>query len=386
MGITVIASVNVIARQHNSSGNLMRLLRLKPRNDGSNCFTYINYEDQMKVLNVMLSRKLGGIEQSFLEYGAALKSQNINVTNVTSIFAKINPRCHSVVRIPNFGPWDIISILYLMILIIIIRPDAIIAHGNRAISFSRKATKITKNHPIIGVAHNYKITDLLKCNYIIALTEHMREFLIKKNFEESCIQVIPNMIHVRKELVVRKYHSPIVIGAIARFVKKKGIDILLHSLAKLRDQHYSFKAIIGGDGEEASKLQKLVKDLKLEEYVSFVGWVKNQEKFFNEIDIFCVPSLHEPFGIIVLEAMAHTIPIVATNVEGPSEILRNRQDGLLCTAGSSDDLTIKLAYLLLNPMEAKRYAENSHSRVKDKYSVPIIAPKLVDFIKAIIAV
>ncbi|WPY00493.1 Glycosyltransferase family 4 protein [Candidatus Trichorickettsia mobilis] len=334
----------------------------------------------MKVLNIMLSRKLGGIEQSFLDYSFALKSQNINVINVTSVFAKVNSSSATSIKLPNLGPWDFFSMLYLIILVVFIKPDLIIVHGNRAVNFARKAGK---RCPIVGIAHNYKVADLLKCNYIIALTEHMREYLIKQHFEESCIQVIPNMINIRKDPVVRKFHSPVVIGTMTRFVKKKGVDILLKSLAKLRDQHYNFKAIIGGGGEEESNLLKLVQELKLEQYVSFVGWINNKEKFFNEVDIFCVPSLHEPFGIIILEAMVNSMPIVSTNTEGPSEIIRNRHDGLLCTAGSVDDLTLKLAYLLINSMDAKKYAENAYVRVNDKYTTSVVAPQLANFVKTI---
>lgn len=334
----------------------------------------------MKVLNIMLSRKLGGIEQSFADYSLALKSQKINVTNITSVFAKINPRCFPRIALLNLGAWDFLSILFLAILIIFIKPSVIIAHGNRAMNFARKATR---RGLIVGVAHNYNIANLPKCDYIIALTEHMRQYLLEHDFEESRIVVIPNMINIRKDLATRRYHAPVVVGTIARFVKKKGVDVLLRSLARLRDQHYHFKAIIGGDGEEAGALHKLSKELNLEQHVSFVRWVNNHDKFFNDIDIFCVPSLHEPFGIAVLEAMANTIPIVSTDTEGPSEILRNRYDGLLCSAGSVDDLATKLAYLLMNSNDARKYAESAYRRVTDRYSASVIAPKLSEFIETI---
>jgi glycosyltransferase involved in cell wall biosynthesis len=213
----------------------------------------------------------------------------------------------------------------------------------------------------------------------------MREYLIDKKFDESCITVIPNMVNLRKERTTRHYHNPIVIGAMSRFVKKKGIDILLQSVAQLTAQHYDVRVIIAGNGEEKDNLIRLVKDLQLEQCVSFVGWVEDKEKFFNEIDIFCLPSLHEPFGIILLEAMANAIPIIATSVEGPSEIMRSRQDGLLCIPGSFSELATKIAYMLINPLDAKKYAESAYYRVKAKYTISVVAPQLSNFIKSIIA-
>lgn len=334
----------------------------------------------MKVLNIMLSRDLGGIQQSFVDYSLALRSQKIDVVNVTSLFAQINTICNDSIKLPNLGPWDFLSIIYLAIRIFFIKPDVIIVHGARAITFTIMAcSKI----PIVGVAHNYNVKNLLKCKYIIALTNHMAEYLLEQRFDQKCVQVIPNMVYINKDYVSKNYHHPITIGVAARFVKKKGLDIFLQSLVKLKEQHYDFRVLIGGSGDESKRLVRMSKDLNLDNNVSFIGWIKNQDKFFNDIDIFCLPSLHEPFGIILLKAMAHSVPIVATNTEGPSEILRNKYDGLLCKADSVEDMAAKLAYMLINQTEAKKYTANAYNRANDKYSNVAIAPKLAYFIESI---
>jgi len=337
----------------------------------------------MKILNIMLSRDLGGIQQAFIDHNHAWKLQNVEVINVTSLFAKI----HSVLiqqkiwnfKLPNLGAWDIFSILYLKLLIKFLKPNAIIAHGNRAIKFSRN-----NNIVLIGVAHNYNTKWLKKCDYIIALTDHMKNYLIAQKFDKSKIIIIPNMIRIKKEISNKKYKDPVVIGTIARFVPKKGIDIFLHSLSKLKKQKYHFKAIIGGDGAEKNNLINLSKNLGLDNDVSFIGWVKDKDKFFEEIDIFCIPSLREPFGIVALEAMEACVPIVASRSEGLSEIIRDTQDGLLCDVGSSDHLAKNIGYLIKNQDIAHNLTISSYSRLKDKYDIKTLSLFLKNFITKIL--
>lgn len=349
----------------------------------------------MKVLNIMLSRDLGGIQQAFINYKKALELENITVINVTSYYAKINSylvpdKTNHIIKVPNLGPWDILSSFYIKLLILFTKPDYIIVHGNRAIKFaSRSFTTrifnfITKRRPIvIGVAHNYGLKIIKGCDYIISITQHSKEFLIKQGFDNKRIQVIPNMIHVTKYFTFRNYQQPIVIATMARFVSKKGMDIFLAALAELKSSGYLFKAIIGGDGPQKQQLLEAAKRLQIDDQVSFIGWVENIDKFFLGVDIFCLPSLHEPFGIVILEAMHSSTPIVATRTEGPTEILRDEQDGLLCEVGSSQDLTKKLARLINNPDQAFKLAENSYYRLKANYDITMVAKKLHSFLKSI---
>jgi glycosyltransferase involved in cell wall biosynthesis len=331
----------------------------------------------MKVLNIMLSRDLGGIQQSFLDYADALTLEGFGVINITSFFAKVNKSVQKTIKLPNLGPWDIISALYLKLIIYVAKPDIVIAHGNRAIIFSRGVRNL------IGVAHNYNIKWLKKCNYVIALTEHMKNHLVKEKFAANKIEVIPNMIHLTHAFAPKFHTKTPIIGAIGRFVPKKGIDIFLHSLAKLKERKYVFTAIIGGDGVEKNNLIELSKKLYLEKEVRFCGWVNDKDEFFNNISIFCLPSLHEPFGIIALEAMAHRVPIVATKTEGPLEILVDKESGLLCDIGSSEDLAKKLAYLLDNLDKVDEYVKSSYLRLQENYDIRVVAKKLSLFIQSV---
>ncbi|WP_341791160.1 glycosyltransferase family 4 protein [Rickettsia endosymbiont of Gonocerus acuteangulatus] len=330
----------------------------------------------MKILNIMLSRDLGGIQQAFLDYNTALEMQNIEVINVTSYKAKINSFISSNFKIPNLLSFDLISVLVLKYKIYKTKPDIIIAHGNRAINFSKLAK--TPKTKLIGIAHNYSIKALRGCDFVIALTHHMKEHLLKNNFSESKIFILPNMINITKEFTPNKsYKKPVVIGVLARFVAKKGVDVFINAIKILQDKNYEVQAVIGGNGEEQDNLTALVNKLNLQDKILFTGWVNDKDKFFEQIDIFCLPSLHEPFGIIVLEAMENSLPIVSTDTEGPSEILKHMQDRLICKARSPEDLAKSIAYLIDNPQKAEQFSQKAYLKLTQTYNIKVISEKLV---------
>ncbi|AFE52850.1 CAPM protein (capM2) [Rickettsia prowazekii str. GvV257] len=335
----------------------------------------------MKILNIMLSRDLGGIQQAFLDYNAALEIQKIEVINVTSYRAKINSLLHKrSFKLINLLPIDPLSVLILKYIIYKTKPDIIIAHGNRSINFSKLAKP--HNTKLIGIAHNYSLKGLRKCDFAIALTYHMKEFLLKNNFAESKIFILPNMINITKNFVQNKiYKKVIVIGVLARFVAKKGIDVFIKAIKLLKDKQYNIQVVIGGNGNEKDNLIALVHKLNLQDQISFTGWVNDKDTFFKQIDIFCLPSLHEPFGIIILEAMQASVPIVSTDTEGPKEILKHLKDGLICKVGSIEDLAEKIIYLIDNPLQAAKFSKNAYLKLKQNYDIKVVSKKLQYILK-----
>lgn len=341
----------------------------------------------MKILNIMLSRDLGGIQQSFLDYSDALHNEGNEVINVISFGAKI-PSNNSFYKIINLGAWDPISAFQLRRIIYKEIPDLIIAHGNRAINFASKANNNTYAN-LIGVAHNYKVKWLKNCDYIFAITKDLAVYLSSQGIAPDRIKKVPNMIRLDKHNVIpararihNKTHP--IIGTMGRFVRKKGFDIFLNSLSLLKARGIKFKAIIGGSGEEEKRLKQLSKKLGLNKYVTFIGWVKNKQKFFDSIDVFCLPSTHEPFGIILLEAMKYGPPIVSTASEGPREIIDDGNTGMLCTIASANDMADKLALMLSDPTEAKKLAKNAYLSLVQNYDIKVVGKTLHNHLEQIL--
>ena len=92
--------------------------------------------------------------------------------------------------------------------------------------------------------------------------------------------------------------SRLVLGAMGRFVPEKGFDLLLKSLKMLKDKKYKFKLLLAGDGAERGMIEKMISELGLKKEVELVGWVDNLASFYKQINVFCLSSRKESFGLL----------------------------------------------------------------------------------------
>ena len=328
----------------------------------------------MLIFNIMVSRDLGGIQQAYLDYNEALENAGHIVINISSAYAQINDQLTDSIKLPTLTSWCIISKIYLRILIAIYRPDVIIGHGGRAINFA--AALKPRSVILVGIGHNYSYKRLRKCDYVIVITDHLKEYMINNGYESNRIFQISNMLRINLKYEESEFHKPIVIGSYGRFVKQKGYEYLLDAIAILKNRGHNIKLILGGEGEEETQLMNKAKKLGIKDITVFAGWIKDKEKFFAEIDIFCLSSIHEPFCIVLLEAMEYSKPIVSTNCEGPREILHHGVDALLAAVNSAEDLAEKLTYFVDNPEKAKNCAKEAYTKLCLKYDIKIVSKQL----------
>lgn len=332
----------------------------------------------------MLSRDLGGIQQAFLDYNKFIELSGNVAISVTATGAKINSNISSNYKLSNYLSFDPFSILALRRIIKLEKPEIIIAHGKRAINFALFARMFLKQKVIIiGVAHNYWYKPLLKCDYIFSITQHLKDFLANKGAADEKIFVMPNVIDVNSyKFSSKKPSKTIRIGVLSRLIHKKGVDVFVKALSLLKHDKIEFKATIGGDGEDLESLKKLAKDLDVE--IDFAGWVQDKDKFFKNIDILCLPSRHEPFGIILLEAALSKTPIITTRSEGPVEIFTDKKEACFVDIESPEQIAEKIIYLLENKELSKKLSESAFLRVVENYDINSSAKRLKKIIKHVI--
>lgn len=331
----------------------------------------------------MLSRDLGGIQQVFLDYDKMLKIYDIEVVNITSRNALINQKIKSDYLLPNFANWDWFSILYLKKIIRDTKPNVIIAHGGRATRFCFYAKY--PSIPMVGLLHSGKLKWVDKSDYIIALTQNMYNKASSAGIPIEKLLILPNAIDTNSVIYNRTRESKknriiTVLGAMARMVPKKAIDVFIKSLALLKTKGFEFDAIIGGTGSELSNLQNLVRKYHLEENIEFIGWVEDQKSFFDRIDIFCHPSVIEPFGVAILESMLFSTPVIAAAADGPKEIITNMSDGILTECGSATDMAKAIELLLKDKKLRNDIANKAFLTVREAYDINVVGKKLVSFL------
>ena len=334
----------------------------------------------------MFGRKKGGIEQAFVDYSKSLSDLGCEVIALAYQDAPIIeflPKEVEVKSITNFGQWDPVATWKLKKLIKEIKPDVIITHGNRATTLLNRSVA---GIPVISVCHNYNAKQIIDRNTLITVTEDLKKTMIKKGIPEEDIYTVPNMVYVPSSIAAKQFEPKEipVIGTMGRFVAKKGFNVFLKSLSILKNRGIQFKAVIGGEGPDLEKLQTMTSNFGLSDVVNFPGWIEDKTAFFDSLDIFCLPSLHEPFGIVLLESFIHSVPTVTTDTEGPIEIVKPHIDALVVEAGEANNMADAFEKLIRNPKFAERIAKEGFKTVCSTYDSKMVGRKLYSVLEKVI--
>lgn len=332
----------------------------------------------MRIVNVMFAKTGGGIEQAFVDYSDGLRNRGHEVHSLTApdawAIGQLQSRGLEVQTLWNLNEYDLLASYRIKKYIDKIKPDIVIAHANRAVGLTLRAIK--GKYPLVGVVQNYSTRRYGAVDAVFTTTNDLIATLISEGIASDKIHHIPNMVQCR-ELPHRPVRrNPPVIGTLGRFVAKKGFDVYIEALAQLKHNGVPFTAILGGNGEEEQSLRALAKERGLEKYLQFVGWVGDRRAFYQSLDIFCLPSLHEPFGIVLLEAFAHGVPVVSGNSEGPREIITPNYDAILVEKGNASVLAEALEKLVNDAPFAENLAANGFAKVKTRYSLEVVAEKI----------
>jgi glycosyltransferase involved in cell wall biosynthesis len=181
----------------------------------------------------------------------------------------------------------------------------------------------------------------------------IEKFEKAKNQEQSAF--------IRKDLGISD--DDIVIGMFANFRKQKNHEMLIKAADILKKEGVSnFKVVLAGTGPELDNIKKLTGDLRLESCVLFLGARHDIPELMNMIDIYCLPSHFEGLPFSVLEAMAAGKPIVATDVEGNNELIKNNKTGLLINDNDSAALSIALKTLIQDTKRGVIYGFNAREK------------------------
>lgn len=190
-------------------------------------------------------------------------------------------------------------------------------------------------------------------------------FAVKKYFQEiGCknIEVIPNGIDLQRFRNLDHSKNGFVVMTVARLEKVKGIEYLIRAIK-------NFQLLIIGEGSERKNLETLVKELNLQDKVKFLGEIPNQEvpQYLAKASCFVLPSLKEGFGIVILEAMAAGVPVIATNVGGIPDIVEHEHTGILVEKGNAEQIAEAIEKIYSNEALRETLIRNATSNL-EKYN------------------
>lgn len=190
----------------------------------------------------------------------------------------------------------------------------------------------------------------LSWDRIITISNSVRKKLVKLGIKKEKIQVIYCGVDVDliKTVKVRKEKWSTVCYA-GRLVKYKRLDDLIEATIRIKRVIPNVQVKIIGQGLDRERLRQMVKEKNLEKNINFLGYIKSYYQMLAQIKsvhIFCLPSLVEGFGIILLEASCLGVPYVASDIPVLREVTKDGQGGLLFRAKNVNDLAEKLRRLL----------------------------------------
>jgi len=172
---------------------------------------------------------------------------------------------------------------------------------------------------------------------------------------------------------------------VGRLVYEKGIHVLINAVPKVLEK-VNAKFIIVGSGYMKEQLLNIVRSMKLEHKVLFMGFVDDETllRLQKCADVSVVPSLFEPFGIVALEAMAAKSPLVASDTGGLSEIVDHNLTGFKAYPNNPESLAWGITKILLDENYRNYIRENAYAKVHEKYDWEKIALQTKEIYKTVL--
>ncbi len=193
--------------------------------------------------------------------------------------------------------------------------------------------------------------------------------------------IIPNGINMNDLGVNRKTNNILKIGYCGRFIKHKNIDLIIKAFYALSKEYDEIELVLIGDGPTKKEIEKLVAFYDLEDRVQFTGVVDNVIKYLSGIDIYITTSKSEGISYSMLEVLSLGKMIVAFDVPGINDLVKNGYNGFIVQYPNVDLIIKRLKYIILNSYLVGELGMNSRKLVETNYSMEKIGPQIIYFYK-----
>jgi colanic acid/amylovoran biosynthesis glycosyltransferase len=226
---------------------------------------------------------------------------------------------------------------------------------------------------LYGVREHRVAAKVEDAAFVTCVSDHLRSQLMLITEPERW-----SKLHLVRTGVDCKFFAPNGASArtgrvltVARLVRGKGLDVLLEALQLLERRGLGADAVVVGDGPDRERLEQRIRKLGLEDRVRLAGAVDQDSirELYAEAEVFCLPSFSEGVPVVLMEAMAMGLPVVASRITGVPELVEEGRSGLLVPPGRPDALADSLAQILSAEREKRRTMGTAgRSRVRDEFS------------------
>lgn len=255
-------------------------------------------------------------------------------------------------------------------------------HNNNSFKYLVISGALRMHHRTFLTVHDTNIynsiakTDImlhkLFLTKLITISKSVEKSIKDINKKKSFTTIVYNGVDTEKFTAgIRKKTDKKQLICVARIVpEKKGQDVLVKAVSKLNNKKDIICSFAGGNpsGEDnIAKLELMAKDLGVEENIQFLGNRSDISQLLSQSDIFILPSNYEGFGIVIIEAMLAKVPVIASDIDGPKELITDGVNGFLFRVGDHDDLAEKIEAVLNN--DNSELIELAYRRAVNEFSI-----------------
>lgn len=241
----------------------------------------------------------------------------------------------------------------------------------------------------IWVGKFIKILDKLIC-----VGNETLKIAKEKGIPEEKLVFIPNGIDSEKffgnyskqdleKIIGEKTENKKFILTSGRLAKRKGVAWLIRNVLPKLSENVVY--IVAGDGPDKENIQNAIKETKLESKVKLFGYVTDETRniLMNTCDLFVQPNIKiqgdmEGFGLSVIEAASCKIPVLASNLEGLKDAIKDGQNGFLMKSEDANDWTEKINNLLLDDNFRKEFGEKARKYIIENFRWKKISEKYLE--------
>jgi glycosyltransferase involved in cell wall biosynthesis len=258
------------------------------------------------------------------------------------------------------------------------RPDVLHSHLVHADWHAALAAARRSDTAVVSSKHNhdpfrtgtaYKVVERLaarRSDAMIAISSSLADFTATHTGRRPC--VVHYGLPAPPVPPARDHDRPLRLLAVGRLEEQKGHDVLIEAFASIAGGDAGLRLLISGEGSRRGRLFDLAAGLGVAEQVQFLGWRSDVEVLLVEAALLVHPARWEGFGLVILEAMAAALPVVATRVGAIPEIVIDGETGLLVDPEDARGLAIAMRSLLHDRKRRVELGTAGFDRLREEFS------------------
>ena len=365
------------------------------------------------------SLPVGGAERQALKLAERLIEKGVTVTIVTGLWEWGQPRREKINGVPVhriFTGWGMFNIrglrkfgqyFYLLTLFLYLlrhrnEYDLIHSHSARfGASIAVQAGQLVHKRTLIRAMSSggwgdvttvreersirgtrWMLRKLGETECAIALNEQVIHELVEIGVKPERIVCIPNGVETDRVEPRTDYRlgQPATVTFVGRLHPKKGVDTLLQAWQRVQKDmpQLAWRLRLVGTGRLAKEMEAMAQRLSIDQTVEFCGQVDDPFPLLRQSDVFVLPSMSEGMSNALLEAMAHGLPCVVSDIAGNNEVIQHEQNGLLVRVNDEQDLACAIVRLAADQALRARLGQEALRAVENGYSIGSVTDRYVD--------